>query len=314
MVLTMSEEPTVSRRSFVAAIGTAAVGSAAGCLNMSSQSVSLLSAGSLATTFEDYVGPAFAEATGIEIHGEYYGTNAVMRMVEDRTKHPDVIVSADATLLRDRLYGEFTDWDVAFATNSLGIGYREATRFGEGLAAGEPWYDLAREADEGDIAISDPDLDPLGYRAVQAFELAEAEHGLDGFRQAMLSSVYTEPEEPQMMAGVETGSRAAAIVYRNMAVDHDLPFFRFPDAYNFSDPELKDHYATATYTTDDGYTVPGRPIIYNMTVNEAADSPAAGRKLVSFVAENPEILDEAGLTTRSSLPRTHGSVPEAIDV
>jgi molybdate/tungstate transport system substrate-binding protein len=99
-----------------------------------------------------------------------------------------------------------------------------------------------------------------------------------------------------------------------MAVDHDLPFFEFPDAYNFSDPALADHYATVTYTTEDGYTVAGRPITYNITVNEAADNPSAGRTLVSFVTAHPELLAEAGLTTRASLPRPHGSVPEAIDV
>jgi molybdate/tungstate transport system substrate-binding protein len=309
--------PVHSRRAFLASVGGTGLGSLAGCTAIPSgpsQSVSLLSAGSLARTFEDHVGPAFERATGLSLHGEYYGSNAVMRMVEDRTKHPDVIVSADATLLRDRLYGTVTDWDVEFASNSLGLGYGEATELGRRLDAGEPWYEVLEDADDGDLAIGDPDLDPLGYRAIQAFELAEREHDLDGFRDRMLRRAYTEPDEPQMMAGVETGSRAAAVVYRNMAVDHGVPFLEFPDAYDFSDPGLADQYATATYTTDDGYTAQGRPILYSATANDAADNPAGARELVQFLVDRPGLLQAAGLTVKGRLPRARGRLPAGVDL
>lgn len=306
-----------SRRAILRAVGVSTLGAIGGCLGSdgtSGGSVDVLSAGSLARTFEDHLGPAFEDDTGIGIHGEYYGTNAVMRMVEDGTKHPDVIVSADATLLRDRLYPEYADWDIEFAANSLGIAYNPDTEFGRRLDADEPWYELARGTDDGDLAISDPDLDPLGYRAMQAFELAAAEHDLDGFREAIADRVYEEPEEPQLLAGVETGSRVGAVVYRNMAVDHDLPFFEFSDAYNFADPEWAEAYAEATYTFEDGETIEGRPIRYNLTVNTNADNPEAGNRLVQYILDNPGLLREAGLTVGEPFPRSTGEVPEAIEL
>ncbi len=310
----MSGSTQRSRRSFLGLLGGASVVGMAGCLG-DSDSVSVLSAGSLAHTFEDHIGPAFEKETGTTIHGEYYGANAVMQMVEDRTKHPDVIVSADATLLRDRLYDEFTDWDVEFATNSVGIGYRADTELGERLDDGEPWYELARETSDGDIAIGHPDLDPLGYRAVQAFQLVEKEYDLDGFKEEMLDLTVKEPDEAYMMTSVETGSRAAAIVYRNMAVDHGMPFYEFPDEYNFASPDLADHYATVEYTTEEeGYTAEGRPVLYNATVNEEADKPGAGYELVQFLADNPDLLETAGLTVTDDLPNPAGSLPTEIDL
>mgnify|MGYP002277140253 CR=1 FL=1 len=294
--------------------GGAAIG-LAGCLG-SESSVSVLSAGSLAATFEDHVGPAFESETDITVQGEYFGSNAVMRMVEDGTKHPDVVVSADATLLRDRLVGTHTDWDVEFATNVLGIGYNADTEFGSKMDAGEQeWYDLIRETEQGDVAISNPEQDPLGYRAWQAFGLAEREHGIEGFRSEVWDRVEEVAEEPQVLGGVEGGSRAGAVIYENMARDHDIPFAPFPAAYSFADPSLADHYATAEYTFEDGTTVEGRPILYNATVLDRADAPEHGRRLVEFLANNPDdVLGEAGLATADSLPRAHGALPDGLTV
>lgn len=279
-----------------------------GCLG--DGGVSVLSAGSLAVTLEDGVGPAFESDTGTPYSGEYYGTNAVMRMIESGQKNPDVVVSADAELLRDRLYDEYVVWDAVFASNSVVVVYDPRTAVGQRLEDGEAWYEVLRDAGEGDVAISDPDLDPLGYRAVHAFKLAEEEHGIDGFADEMLGKVYEEPEEPQLLAGVRSGNRAAAVAYRNMAVDHGMSFHELPDDYNFADPNNADEYAEVSYTTDEGYEARGRPILYNLSVTETADNAEAGYDFVNYLLDNREILAEMGLT----LPEVefHGDVPEEV--
>lgn len=297
-----------SRRSFLTAVTGGGVFGMAGCLG-STDTVSVLSAGSLAVVLDDNVGQRFEDETGIAYQGEYYGTNALLRMIEDQQKHPDVAISADNVLLRDRLYDDRTDWDVEFASNSVGLAYSPDTWVGERLDDGDPWYEIALDAEDGEFAISDPDLDPLGYRAMLAFQLAEAEHDLDGFTETLADRVYREPEEPQLLAGVETGNRAAAVVYRNMAVDHGLPFQEFPDTYNFSNPGYADQYASVSYTTDEGYTATGTPVVYNATVVDTADNPEAGLEFVRFLAESQAHLQENGLSV-SGFPNTHGDVPD----
>ena len=300
-----------SRRGFLSTIGAGSVVGLAGCLG--GESVSVLSAGSLAVVLEDHVGEAFSAEAGIEYRGEYYGANTVMRMVEDGQKHPDVVISADNTLLRDRLYDAHTDWDIEFASNSVGLAYNPETEFGRRLEDDEPWYELAANVDDGELAISDPDLDPLGYRAMLAFQLAEAEYDLDGFVDQLSETVYREPEEPQLLAGVETGNRAAAVCYRNMAVDHGLSFVEFPDSYNFANPDYEDRYASVSYTTDKGYTARGAPIVYNATVIGRADNPEAGRSFVRFLVDSEKLLAENGLTV-DGFPNSHGAVPDELGV
>ncbi len=304
-------EPT-SRRAVLAAAGTATA-VVAGCLGGTDDRVRVLSAGSLAVLFESHVGPAFTAETGIGYEGEYHGSNAVMRLVEEGTKHPDVVISADVALLRERLYTDHAEWDVEFAANEVGIAYEPATELGRRLHDGEPWYEVLADANDGELAISDPNLDPLGYRAVHLFELAEQAYDLEGFRSAMVDRAYHEPDEPSLFAGIEAGDRACAIAYRNMAADHDVPFLELPDTYNFANPEYADRYEQASYTTDDGYTATGTPVSYNATVLTDATDSSAGRAFVEFLLETPDLLSDHGLTVPETLPRTHGEPPAELD-
>lgn len=291
-------------------MGAAAAGSVAGCLGESTD-VSVLSAGSLATVFESTVGPTFSEATEYGYRGEFHGSNAVMRMVLEEQKRPEVIVSADAGLLRERLPASLAPWDVVFASNAVVIAYGEGTETGSRLEDGDPWYEVLESTAET-VAMSDPDLDPLGYRAVQLFELAETHYGVEELRETMVETLTVDSKEDHLLAGVESGNRAGAIVYENMAVDHGVPYVSLPEELDFSDPTLADHYAQATYTTEDGTTVEGRPVRYNLTVPTNAADPAAGEAFAAFLLDNPDLLAENGLLVGEAFPRPNGDVPEGV--
>lgn len=302
----------MDRRAFLSNVAAASTALSApatsGCLG--DRGVTVLSAGSLSVVLDDVVGPRFERATGTSFAGEYYGTNAVIRMVQEGQKNPDVVVSADVDLLRDRLYPEHVDWDVVFASNSVVIAYDPRTELGSRLEDGDPWYHVLEDAEQGEVAISDPDLDPLGYRAIQMFELAERKHELDGFRSEMASKVYTEPQEPQLLGGVRSGNRAAAVAYRNMAVDHEIEYVELPPDLDFSDPSKADHYASATYTTEEGYVTEGSAVLYTISVNRNADDPEAAYDFVEHLLDDRDVLDDHGLT----LPelRYEGDVPTEV--
>lgn len=306
--------PVATRRTLLQTVGSGSAVLLAGCARSGSSGpprVDVLAAGSLSVLLNESLGPAFSEETGIDYRGEFHGSRAVMRMIVDGQKRPDVVVSADVDLLRNALYPEFAEWDVVFASNSLGIVYAPETRVGSRLDAGEPWYEVLLDADAS-IARSDPDLDPLGYRTVQMFELAEAYYGVEGLARELVSKLVVDPAEAHLLASIETADRVAAVCYENMAADHDLPFLDLPDELNFSNPDLADHYANAIYTTDDGTVVEGTPILYNASVLSTADDPAAGRRFVGFLLAHPSILDGHGLLVRDAFPRQHGDVPREV--
>ncbi|MBS1263684.1 MAG: Molybdate/tungstate-binding protein WtpA [Methanonatronarchaeales archaeon] len=273
--------------------------------------VSVLSAGSLSVLLEDEIGPAFESDTGIEYRGEYHGSRAVMRMVEGGSKRPDVVVSADAGLLRDRLYPGHAEWDVVFASSPVGITYNPETEVGKRLSSGEPWYEVFRETDSK-IAMSDPDLDPLGYRTVQMFQLAQGYYGEPGLAEDLARNLVVDPEEAHMLASVETGERVAAVCYGNMATDHGLPFLDLPDEIDFSDPTFAERYASSSYETGDGDVVRGSTVLYSVTVPSDAENPEAGKRFVRYLLQRRDLLKRNGLIVRDSFPAPHGDVPGGV--
>ncbi|QRY24010.1 extracellular solute-binding protein [Halobacterium sp. BOL4-2] len=308
----MTGTAPVSRRQYLGTAG-AIIGTTAGCLTGADASIHVLAAGSLTSTIEDHIRPAFEDATDHTLRPEYHGSTTLLQLISDGTKHPDVAISADATLLRTRLFDAHADWALEFASNRLGICYVPSTPLGRRLAAGTPWWRAAVDAAPDTIAVSDPALDPLGYRTLMAFTLAATAHDAPDLRADLDPATVTKPSESQLLADVETGNHAAAVVYENMALDHDLPFLGFPDAYNFAAPERADHYASATYTTDDGTRIHGRPITYATTVLNDASNTAGGRAFVRFLAANPDVVREAGLAVPEPLPTHQGALPDALE-
>lgn len=311
----MSGAAALTRREVLALSAGAGLGALAGCSGArGGTAVSVLAAGSLSVVFNEVVGPDFEASTDFGYRGEFHGSNAVMRMVLDGQKRPDVVVSADAQLLREKLQQgpePKSDWDVVFASNDVGITYAADTDVGARLAAGDPWYEVLREAD-AKVARSDPDLDPLGYRTVLLFELAEEYYGEPGLAEDLRENLRVDPEEAHMLAAVETGDRSAAVSYRNMAVDHGLDFLPLPDELNFSNPDHEDHYASVSYTMEDGHTVEGTPVLFNATVPTDADDPDAGRAFIRHLLSNLDLLAENGLVVTDEFPVAHGPVPSTV--
>jgi len=315
----MSMPKQRSRRAFLAAGGGAALG---GCVfvgtspglfgeSQSGPAADVLAAGSLVVAIDEQVGPAFGRDTDYSYRGEFRGSNAIMRLVEGGHKRPDVVVSADAGLLREALVPDHAAWDTVFAANEVGITYNPDTRVGDRLAAGEPWHRVLAGS-RVEAGRTDPNLDPLGYRTAMLFDLAEHYYDQPGLAADLHANSTVAAQESHLLAGVEAGGRPAAYCYRNMAVDHDLPFVELPPQLNFADPDYTDHYATASYTTDQGTTITGRPVLYAATVPKNARNPEAGQRFVQYVLEHPDVLRRSGLTVPDGLPKSDGQLPQEL--
>jgi len=273
----------------------------AGCSGRQSR-LELLYAASLIRLIEQELGPAFARQTGIKLEGEARGSLAATRLVQDGSRRPDLLIVADPQVLQTVLTADRVPRYALFAANSIVIAYRPDSAYALALKAGSIWYQ-ALQTPGLRLGRSDPELDPLGYRALLVLQLAQRY-----YRQPELLRKIIRPDqlypEAQLMAQLESGQLDAAFVYRNMSSDHHLPFSALPPQIDLSDPAHRAEYRQAAYTDRQGLTHLGEPIIYAAAPLAKAPHPQAARRFADFLGLAPtqKLMTQNGFLIWADFP------------
>jgi molybdate/tungstate transport system substrate-binding protein len=308
----MDRADASTRRQALLSVGAVTLGGLAGCASVGSgagggpregtASVSLLAAGSLNNALENGLRPAVTPRVETEAHG----SARVARLVAEGQKDPDIVSVADVALFDAPLS---PDWYAEFATNSVVVAYNPDTDGGRRLAAAgrDRWYEPLVD---GEVALgrTDPDLDPLGYRALFTLELATDYYGTAvNLREAVPRRTQIYPET-QLVSQFETGSIDAAIAYRNMAVERGYEYVALPPEIDLSDPAHADAYATTSYRLPDGTVVRGGPVSYAATIRHR--SPAVDAVFDEHITG--PYLREFGFGVPDRYPTFTGNAPDDV--
>jgi ABC-type molybdate transport system substrate-binding protein len=267
------------------------------------RNISVLYAGSLATVMENGIGPAFAKATGYTYQGEAQGSLGAAQMVRNHLRSPDVFISADplvnVNLLMGPQNGNMTKWFVLMASSQLVLAYNPhskfAAKFEEAAAGKTPWYEVLAIPNLR-FGRGDPNVDPKGYRTLFMFALAARHYHRDD-----IPKLLGEPHNPAqvfpevvLMARLESGQFDAGIFYKHEIVARHLPYISLPPEINLGDTHFAELYARETYTTPSGQQVSGAPILFTVTIPDAARHREAALAFVQFLLTSGKLLREFG--------------------
>lgn len=302
---------THSRRAFFRVASGVGLSSLAGCLGggVKSQSttVAILAAGSLHNALSNGLKPAVDVPVQIESHG----SATVARLIASGKRDPDIVSVADVALFEQPLSPA---WYSVFTSNAVVIAYNPDTEGGKRLAnAGKQWYEPMVQ---GEVAIgrTDPDQDPLGYRALFVLELASRYYDdASNLREKIPKEKQIYPETG-LISQFETGSIDAAIAYRNMAIERDYDYIDLPDQIDLSNPQHDEEwYSTVSYSLSSGQTIQGGLIGYGATIRSMSDAAVdvfTAHTTGSYLEDHGFLLDEQFPTHAGSVPPR---VTEAID-
>ena len=229
-------------------------------------------AGSLAVPFEELEAGFEALHPNVDIVLESGGSAEIISraIAQEQTGEnpPDIIASADYTLIPERLYqGGYADWYIAFARNKMVLCYRDGARGYKDITSGtRTWYDVLRD-DPVSYGHSDPDADPCGYRTLLVTQLAQKyfhdeaadfdltpDPNADGLYDALIPGSHHErgrtggtnraraggskeivsKKSVDLIIALETGDLDYAFEYRSVAVQHGLNFVELDDYINLS--------------------------------------------------------------------------------
>lgn len=294
-----TQRSRAGRRGFLAALGAAATGgcvrSALGSEGAGSDAVSVLAAGSLQHALAENLDAAADVPTQVEARGSV----AAARLVAGGERDPDIVALADTGLFDSVLAAP---WHARVATNALVVAVAD-TPGGRRVRRADRWYDPV-VAGAATLGRTDPDLDPLGYRTLFAVELEAERAGRPELPGRVLSRDQVYPET-SLLSRLETGAVDAAVVYRSMATERDIPYVALPAAVDLSDPGRDATYADATYTLADGETVRGSHVAYGARARRTTPAVSAVFEALAAGA----VLADAGFAVPESYPVYEGEVP-----
>ena len=135
------------------------------------------------------------------------------------------------------------------------------------------------------IGRSNPDTDPSGYQTLQMLALAEKQYQLPGLAAKVLANAplaNMRDTETELLAALQLGQIDYLAIYRSDALQHHLKYLDLPAAIDLSDPADAASYATAVAHTKNG-EVPGKPIVYAVTIPSGADQPDLAATFIAFL-------------------------------
>jgi molybdate/tungstate transport system substrate-binding protein len=268
-----------------------------------STTIAILAAGSLQNALSNGLKPAVDVPVNVEAHG----SATVARMIDEGKRDPDIVSVADVALFEKPLS---PPWHSVFTSNAVVIAYNPDTEGGKRLAeaGSENWYD-ALASDDVRIGRTDPDQDPLGYRALFTLELASRYYDdASNLTKKILQKKQIFPETA-LISQFESGSIDAAIAYRNMAVERDYEYIELPDQIDLSNPQYDEGwYSTVSYTLPSDQTIQGGFISYGSTIRKMSDAALD----VFAVHTTGDYLDEYGFLLREGFPMYKGDVPQRV--
>jgi molybdate/tungstate transport system substrate-binding protein len=274
----------LSRRGFIKLATIMPLFALMGCSGK--KGIEVMYAASLQNEMEDGIIPAFERKAGIDVYAEAKGSVTIINLVKDGYRRPDVVISADASLL-DELKGDMIGNYAIFASNSIVIAHRGVD------IDRENWIDVLLSG-KYRTGMSDPLSDPLGYRTLLTLKLAELHYGCR-FYDELVEKMLVFGLETDLLANLRAGTVDVAFLYKNMASTHSLSFLPLPEQIDLSSPDYQDFYQRVEVRVGDR-VYKGRAILYGIAATKWAGKD--GIDFVSFMlGSGRRILEEYGFNT-----------------
>ncbi|HEX7749425.1 MAG TPA: extracellular solute-binding protein [Bordetella sp.] len=244
------------------ALGLAITAASAPARAADNGTVSVLYAGSLVNLMEHSVGPAFRQATGLNLQGYAAGSNKIANEIKGRLRRGDVFISASPKVngsLMGEVNGNHVTWYVTFARSPLMIGYNPRSKFARDFKT-RRWDKVLQEPGIR-IGRTDPKLDPKGAFAMQMVtRAAELYHQPD-----LVQKILGAPENPAQVLPEET------LIGRLQSGQLDAGFFYSTEISDLKIPAVAPD--AALHTQAD----------YTLTILADAPNAAGAAKFVDFL-------------------------------
>lgn len=250
-----------------------------------SEPLEIVAAASLADVV-DAVSQAFTQGhPNVEVRRQSVGSRVGCQYVRAGLTPVDVLVVADAELVRTLLMPKDAAFNAIFARDALVVAFPKDGVVAKAQAQGIPWQKalLGKR-----VGYANPATAPLGYRTLLALQLndrfAPAELRTGEALRRQLRPADMRPDAAQLVAPLQAGALDAAFLYQAEATQQHFAWAVLDANINFADAHRAGVYASATVTLPGEITpLHGTPVAYSVTIPAAAPHPSHAAAYVAFL-------------------------------
>ncbi len=263
---------------------------------LASDNIRVTYAGSMGKVMDQALGPAFASQQQGTYQGQGQGAYGMARLLASHKVTADVFVSITPGPMQILKDAGLIDNAIPVASTSMVIAYNPKSKYAAQFAEANSHNDgswLKVLATPGlQFGRTDPYLDPKGQNIVFTLLLAEKYYQQPGIANQIMGGVQNPRQvnlEGGLLTRLEGGQVDAAAGYESEVISAKLPYIKFPDEINLSNPDMeKQWYDTVSFTIKDSKgqdkVLHTQPLVYYAAVlKNAPDGVAQGQKFVDFM-------------------------------
>lgn len=255
----------------------------------SKEKLIVFNAGSLTAPMADLLREFARLHPEVEPEQESSGSLDAVRKITELGKPCDILALADYEVIASLLVPQHADWYALFARNQMVVMLTHQSKFADEISTAN-WHEILLRPGV-QVAHSDPDADPAGYRTLLVWQLAESYYRKPGLYKQLDAAVplkYIRPKSVELVALLESGEVDYVYGYRSVAEQHKLRFVTLPPEIDLSDINRAKLYATAIVDVagkkpGEKVKMQGLPILFALTIPKNAPHSALAEEFLKFM-------------------------------
>ena len=265
-------------------------------LAQNQRELKIIHAGSLTASFQALKEIWLRNNPETIITNEAIGSVDVVRRITEQQQIWDIIAVADYEVIPKFMFPNYAEWYIIFARNEMVLLYTKKSRYSE-LINEESWRKIFGEK-EVSLGITDPQKDPMGYRALMTLQLSDMEYSTSLVKliqeKQKMGTFFVAQNEKTLLDKIESGNLDYAIAYYSLAVIHNLKYQRLPYEVNLGQTANSKDYLKANIDIQ-GKNMKGAPIMYGLTIpNNAGNRVDAIRFIKLLLDKGKKVLEKNG--------------------
>jgi len=265
------------------------------------------------------VADSFAAREAVNVIDESATSDEIARRVTEPGRVPDILALTDVTAF-ERLIPAYASWYVAFARDRVVLAYRDSSRGAATIDSTNWWKTLQQRRVR--VGRVDPALDPKGLHPLLVMQLAEAHYRqprLADKLRAETPPARLYPSDTALLDALRADSLDYAWTHESAARASQVRYLRLPEEIDLGSLADSSLYAAAEVVVpgaspQDTVRVRGTPIVYGISIPNAAPSPRYAERFLRFLFSDTgrRVLATAHLDVLSNPIIRGAEVPPSI--